>query len=221
MSLGPADIVQLEADIVDVLVGEEGLLADKPQADDLWMVICGALVFFMHAGFAMLEAGNIQKTSVVNILFKNLVTVSIGVLSYWFLGYGFAYGPERLLIGDSATSFIGSGDFLGRGRPLSLWFFQMVFAATAATIVSGAVAGRIKLTAYFVVATVLTAFVYPVVSHWVWQVGGWLSAFTDSKDLAAGRAGGRCRRPRRSVRALHAHRASLWGGIARASRCRA
>lgn len=156
-------------------------VAGQGDADAIWLVICGAMVFFMHAGFAMLEAGSVKATSVANIMFKNIGTVSIGAIFYWFLGYAFAYGSPQ-------NEFIGYGLFAYTeqdGADKVGWFFQMVFAATAATIVSGAVAGRIKLEAYFLVAVVLTSFVYPVVSHWIWNTGGWLSAFTDLEDLFA------------------------------------
>eukprot|EP00924_Labyrinthula_sp_SR-Ha-C_P005575 augustus_masked-scaffold_127-processed-gene-0.0-mRNA-1 protein AED:0.00 eAED:0.00 QI:0/-1/0/1/-1/1/1/0/444 len=166
----------------------DGAAAAQSDGDGLWMVLCGALVFFMHAGFAMLEAGSVRQTSVANIMFKNISTISIGALSYWFFGFAFAYGEDSV---GSQNDFIGIGNFAGRvGDDVkALWFFQMVFAATAATIVSGAVAGRIKLMGYFIVAVVLTVFVYPVVSHWIWATGGWLSGFTPVEDLFTFEAG--------------------------------
>ena len=136
----------------------------------------------MHAGFAMLETGSVTKTSVADIMFTNVSTISIGVIFYWFFGYGFAYGSS-----EGASKFIGTRSFMGRFPnkefDKALWFFQMVFAAAAATIVSGAVAGRIKLSAYFVVAGLLTALVCPVVTHWIWATGGCLSAFTPVEVL--------------------------------------
>jgi Amt family ammonium transporter len=145
----------------------------KDAANNLWMLQAGFLVFFMHAGFAMLEAGAVQAKNAVNILFKNMFTVSIGALVYFFIGYSFAYG------GDNESNFAGSGGWLLLDvgvEGFAFWFFQMVFAATCATIVSGAVAERTKLEAYFVVAAYLVAVPYPIVSHWIWDERGWLSA---------------------------------------------
>lgn len=183
MSIGNISLL-VEAQVKSFIFDEE--FADfspalQSDGDALWLIYCGALIFFMHAGFALLEAGSIHKTSVANIMFKNLATVSIGVLSYWFIGFGFAF-PETNDNQDGTFLALG-GDFLGRAEDKAFWFFEMVFAATAATIVSGAVAGRIQLKAYFLIAFVLTAFVFPVVSHWIWDVGGFLSAFTKSENL--------------------------------------
>lgn len=168
---------------LDLLANDDFALAKQTDGDQLWQIFCGALVFFMHAGFTMLEAGSIHQTSVANIMFKNIATVSIGVLAYWFVGFGLAYPDTNDDINGDATFLTKGGDFLGRAPDKAAWFFQMVFAATAATIVSGAVAGRIKLVAYFFIATVLTAVIFPTVSHWIWDIGGFLSAFTQSERL--------------------------------------
>lgn len=176
--------------------------ASNSDANVIFLLFCGVLVFFMHAGFAMLEGGSVKNTSVANIMFKNIGTISIGAVFFWLFGYGFAYGIEDdegdltkyqtndgIDTGDGYNGFIGYTDF-GYTNTFEAdkigWFFQMVFAATAATIVSGAVAGRIKLEAYFLITVVLTAFVYPVVVHWVWATEGWISAFAPSNDLAEG-----------------------------------
>lgn len=175
-----------EQEQVDAAISKlEYEFASIGDAQDIWLIVAGVLVFFMHAGFAMLEAGSVKETSVTNIMFKNIGTISIGAVFYWLFGWGLAYGSET----DGYNSFIGYSGYttekidIGNGGGKSLWFFQMVFAATAATIVSGAVAGRIKLEAYFFVAVLLTGFIYPVVSHWIWATGGWLSAFTPTEDL--------------------------------------
>eukprot|EP00287_Rhodomonas_sp_CCMP768_P010316 CAMPEP_0196744816 /NCGR_PEP_ID=MMETSP1091-20130531/59034_1 /TAXON_ID=302021 /ORGANISM="Rhodomonas sp., Strain CCMP768" /LENGTH=176 /DNA_ID=CAMNT_0042091451 /DNA_START=38 /DNA_END=565 /DNA_ORIENTATION=+ len=111
--------------------------------DISWLIVCGALVFFMQAGFSMLEAGAIGAKNVVNILFKNMMDGSVAAICFWLLGYGFAYG-------DTVGGFIGNGNFAldgiynGAGEGGSDgwegWFFQWAFAGTAATIVSGSVA---------------------------------------------------------------------------------
>lgn len=185
-------------DIAQAVVAQAGK-ASIDDANIIYLLFSGVLVFFMHAGFAMLEAGSVKESSVTNIMFKNIGTISIGSVFYWFFGWAWAYGSssadEPGLDGENApgfNGFIGYVDFAstgkgfddgGNGAPRALWFFQMVFAATAATIVSGAVAGRIRLEAYFFLAVVITGFIYPVVSHWIWATGGWLSAFTASEDL--------------------------------------
>jgi len=159
----------------------------------LWVLIAGFLVFFMHAGFSMLETGCITAKNAINILFKNVGTVAIGGVCYYLLGYGFAFGDNNA--GNSSSRFIGSGDFAlyqtadptndaypETGR--HFWFFQFAFAATSATIVSGAMAGRMNLSGYFITAALMTSFVYPVVSHWVWSAQGWISAFTEEPFLS-------------------------------------
>mmetsp|Transcript_9326 Transcript_9326/g.18403 ORF Transcript_9326/g.18403 Transcript_9326/m.18403 type:complete len:500 (-) Transcript_9326:284-1783(-) len=175
--------------MLESLVLSDGDLAlvTQASANQIWVVIGGILVFFMHAGFTMLEAGSVQHKNAVNILFKNMGTISIGAFFYYLLGYAWAYGIDNLEYnGDVPDPNVGSYRFIGSGNyainqetneTRDLWFFQCVFAATAATIVSGAVAGRINLTAYFITAALLTAFVYPVISHWIWATGGWISMF--------------------------------------------
>mmetsp|Transcript_18672 Transcript_18672/g.58714 ORF Transcript_18672/g.58714 Transcript_18672/m.58714 type:complete len:461 (+) Transcript_18672:173-1555(+) len=146
-------------------------------ANAMWVLVCGVLVFTMQAGFAMLCAGSVRAKNVKNIMLKNLLDACVGALSFWSLGYGVAYGKYHdgnELIGSSF--FFLSGQFERRDTFYN-WFFQFAFAATAATIVSGAVAERCGMFAYATYAFVLTAFVYPVVAHWVWSDKGFLSAF--------------------------------------------
>jgi len=159
-------------------------IATQSDANQIWILIAGFLVFFMHAGFSMLEMGSVQHKSAVNIMFKNVGTVAIGGLCYYLLGYGFAYGSANA--DQGSFQFISLGpfalkDFTNADR--HAWFFQYAFAATGATIVSGAVAGRVQLGAYFIIVAYITSLVYPVVSHWIWQAGGWLSAGTPTEDV--------------------------------------
>ncbi|GBG34720.1 Ammonium transporter 1 member 1 [Hondaea fermentalgiana] len=151
--------------------------------NNMWMLITGFLVFWMHAGFTMLEAGSVRHRNAVNILYKNLATISLGSFWFYLLGYGFAYGGDNY---QTATfDFIGNGNYALSADSIggmAGFFFQAMFAATAATIVSGAVAGRVALPAYFLIASWLTAFVYPVVVHWIWATGGWASAFQAPDD---------------------------------------
>jgi Amt family ammonium transporter len=143
--------------------------------------ICAVLVLFMQAGFSMVEAGLNSSKNVVNILFKNLMDLSIGALLFFTIGFALMYPGNY----SDATTFI-SGWFgfgglglytAGEGASLSPhadWFFQAVFAATAATIVSGAVAGRMRFGSYLIFSAILTAIVYPISGYWKWG-GGWLA----------------------------------------------
>merc|ERR1712232_146286 len=193
-------IAQLETTYAELLERAEAVQAgvtDVPgnvllgvQGNNVWMLFTGVLVFFMHCGFTMLEAGSVRVRNSLNIMFKNVGTVSLGALSYFFLGHGLAYGVDS--DGDESYKFIGSGNFLNKDLSndgKAFMFFQLMFAATAATIVSGAVAGRVSLPAYFLVAIYLSGFAYPVVSHWVWATGGWISAFTAQEETFLGSPG--------------------------------
>jgi Amt family ammonium transporter len=144
----------------------------------MWMMVAAILVFFMQAGFAMLEAGCVHAKNVQNILYKNLMDACVGAMTFWFFGYGLAYGD------DQDGPFIGGANFLLRsedGSNYHSFFFQWAFAATAATIVSGSVAERTKLSAYFVYCIILTLVIYPVVVHWVWDTEGWMCAWRDQQ----------------------------------------
>jgi ammonium transporter, Amt family len=141
--------------------------------DTLWVLIASALVFFMQAGFALVEAGFTRQKNTVNIMTKNIIDFALGSLLFWFIGFG-------LMFGSDLAGFIGVPDFFfqkgweGGVPSLAFLIFQTVFAATAATIVSGAMAERTEFKAYFFYSIAITAFIYPVSGHWVWG-GGWLS----------------------------------------------
>ncbi|XP_022778288.1 ammonium transporter 1 member 3-like, partial [Stylophora pistillata] len=125
----------------------------------------------MQTGFAFLEAGSVRSKNTTNILIKNFLDVFIGAVAYWLFGYAFAFGAE-------SNAFIGHKYFALADLPAdkySHWFFHFVFAATAATIVSGAMAERTEFKAYLVYSVFLTGFVYPVVTHWAWDGNGWLA----------------------------------------------
>ena len=139
--------------------------------DAVWLFLAAVLVMFMQAGFALVEAGFTRAKNAGNIIMKNLMDFSVGGLAYWAFGFALAYG------GSSLGGFIGYGDvwFFNDPSRAGEWFFQVVFAATAATIISGAVAGRVKFSAYLVYTPFFTGLIYPIVAHWVWG-GGWLSS---------------------------------------------
>lgn len=131
----------------------------------VWLLLCGGLVFLMHAGFSLVEAGFTRAKNTANILMKNLMTICVGVLIYWLVGWGIMYG-------DDIAGILGFSQFCLSGADNSVWngwFFQMVFAATGATIVSGAMAERTKFISYLVFTVLLVAIIYPVYGHWVWS----------------------------------------------------
>ncbi|XP_022793779.1 putative ammonium transporter 1 [Stylophora pistillata] len=139
--------------------------------DQMFLLIMGCCIFFMQTGFAFLEAGSVRSKNTTNILIKNFLDVFIGAVAYWLFGYAFAFGAE-------SNVFIGHKYFALADLPAekySHWFFHFVFAATAATIVSGAMAERTEFKAYLVYSVFLTGFVYPVVTHWAWDGNGWLA----------------------------------------------
>lgn len=148
--------------------------------DSVFLLFCSVLVIFMNAGFGMLETGFCRQKNAVNILSKNLIVFAIATIAYWSIGYGLMYGEGSAFIGTSGFFFAGDGTPYGDGNypdavPASISFlFQVAFAATAATIVSGAVAERIKYDAFLVFSFLLVAISYPITGHWVWD-GGWLS----------------------------------------------
>lgn len=138
----------------------------------IWMLVAGFLVYFMQAGFAMVEAGFCRAKNASNLMMKNLLDFVMGSLAYFAIGFAFMYGADKSgLIGFSG--FFLSGDFYDVTMYRD-FMFQVVFAATAATIVSGAVAERLKFNAYLVYSVVISAVIYPIYGHWVWG-GGWLS----------------------------------------------
>lgn len=171
----------------------EGLLEIKYVLNTLWFVLAGGLVMWMAAGFSMLEAGLVRAKNTTEILTKNIALYSIACIMYLLVGYNLMYGP--------GGSFIGSGFLLGGiagadgvsimsdGTPhhsmLADFFFQVVFVATAMSIVSGAVAERMKLWAFLAFAVVMTAFIYPIQGHWSWG-GGFLAELGYSDYAGSG-----------------------------------
>lgn len=143
--------------------------------NNIWVFLAGVLVFFMQAGFALVEAGLTRAKNVVNIFAKNMTDAIVGVLAFFATGWAFAFG-------ESGGWFIGTSNFFlqdldlasipeGGLSPGTSWFFQAVFAATAVTIASGAMAERTKFVSYVIFSAVMCAFIYPVVVHWTWGGG--------------------------------------------------
>ncbi len=142
--------------------------------DVIWTLLAAALVFFMQAGFAMVETGFTRAKNAGNIIMKNLMDFSIGSIVFWVLGFGIMFGTSKYgIIGIPSLFATGEGVNAGLPGPVFL-IFQTVFCATAATIVSGAMAERTKFIAYCIYSLAISAVVYPISGHWIWG-GGWLS----------------------------------------------
>lgn len=142
--------------------------------DIVWVLAAAALVFFMQAGFAMVEAGLTRTKNAANIVMKNLSDFTIGTIAYWLVGFAIMFGAGNALFGK--TGFLSPANGFDLPLPTPVFFiFQVVFAGTAATIVSGAVAERMKFVSYLIVSFAMSALIYPVVGHWIWG-GGWLGS---------------------------------------------
>ena len=164
----------------------------KVGLDTMWVMIAGMLVFFMNAGFGMLETGFCRQKNAVNVLAKNLIVFALSSIAFWIIGFGLMFSD-----GGGLNSFVGTGGFFLSGADnspatgdayqgvfgslnwtgvplLAKFFFQLVFAGTAATIVSGAVAERIKFLDFLIFSLLLVGIAYPITGHWIWG-GGWLA----------------------------------------------
>ncbi|MEQ9321812.1 MAG: ammonium transporter [Polyangiaceae bacterium] len=160
-------------------------MVNNGMLDSIWILVCAFLVFFMHAGFALVESGFCRKKNAVMVLLKNVGVVSLSSLLFYVVGFGLMFGDGNAVIGWSGM--LPGPDMrleaVPAGIPLYVFlFFQLVFAATAATIVSGAIAERARLSAFFVFTAVAVGVIYPVVGHWVW--GGGFLATLGFRDFA-------------------------------------
>ncbi|HYH48958.1 MAG TPA: ammonium transporter, partial [Acidimicrobiia bacterium] len=166
---------------------ETPITADAVQTnlDNVFVLISAVLVIFMQAGFALVEAGLTRAKSVANIMMKNLMDFCAGAIAFFAVGYAIAFGSGNDFFGSTGW-FLGDGAFQAGNLTVPVTFlFQVAFAATAATIVSGAMAERTKFKSYFVYSVVISALIYPVVVHWVWG-GGWLSKLSTAYHDFAG-----------------------------------
>jgi Amt family ammonium transporter len=152
--------------------------------NNVWMMICTALVFFMHLGFSFLEIGLTRQKNTINILFKNFFVITTGLIVYCLVGFNLMYPSEWIIEGVLGTIVPGldsvAATDLSYNEGYTYWtdfLFQGMFAATAATIISGAVAERIKINSFILIAIIYVAIVYPIVGSWQWG-GGFFSTFT-------------------------------------------
>lgn len=149
--------------------------------DTVWVFLAAILVFFMNLGFASVEAGFARSKNTVNILSKNFIVFAVSSLGFMLLGWGIMFGGDNPFIGTENLFILGNADLSFYNDTLTsnvpFWgkfFFQLVFCGTAATIVSGAVAERVKYLSFIIFSFVLTLIIYPIVGHWIWG-GGWLA----------------------------------------------
>lgn len=150
------------------LYADTGEFVTSQTMDMVWVMLASFLVFFMHAGFALVESGFTRSKNSLNIIMKNFLTISIGPIIFYLVGYG-------IMFGDTFNGLIGSDSFLLAGvDDIGFFVFQAMFVATCATIISGAVAERIKIGVYVIITLAMTSIVYPVVGHWIWA-DGWLA----------------------------------------------
>lgn len=145
--------------------------------DTVWVLLCAALVFIMEGGFAFLEAGFIRAKNSLNIVMKVFTDCTLGMLAYWAIGFGIMFGLDRAgIIGTSGFFLEGGTDHINLRVPVyAYWIFQAAFAMAVASIVSGAVAERMKFSSYMVFTVLITGVIYPISGHWVWGSGGWLA----------------------------------------------
>jgi ammonium transporter, Amt family len=179
------------ANPTEQLAALQASMADhKVMMDTIWVLVTAMLVFFMNLGFALVESGFCRAKNCVNILSKNFIVFAASSLAFWIIGWGLMFGDGNGFIGTSGLWLIGGADnspatgdaYKGVYSAiawttvplLAKFFFQLVFAGTAATIVSGAVAERIKYKSFIIFTLFLVGFIYPIVGHWIWG-GGWLA----------------------------------------------
>ena len=170
------EVTSEEGDDGAMAEAEEEAAPELSNLDTVWMLVAGFLVFFMQAGFALVESGFVRARNVVNIFMKNFFDLSIGAIGYWAIGFGLMFGASNGIFGSS-WFFLSDLPEVYPGLTVpgyAFFFFQFAFAATAATIASGAMAGRTEFKGYLIYSLVVTVIIYPIVGHWIWG-GGWLA----------------------------------------------
>ena len=185
--------------IIEPAIAQTIKVTQLKSIETLWLVVAGTLVFFMNAGFAMLEAGLCRTRNSTNILAKNLIVFCIAIFAFWLFGFGLMFGNGNAWLGQTGFFFqafeppfqeslnngFASIQILYPQQPLVVaFFFQLVFAGTTATIVSGAMAERVKFWAFFWFSFLLIAIAYPLTGRWVWHPNGWLASNFNFLDFA-------------------------------------
>ncbi len=158
--------------------------------DTVWVLLTGFLVFFMQTGFAMLEAGLVRQTGVVNILIENFIDAGVTIIAWWAVGFGIAFGTSAggligtdnfflsnaFILQDGTINYaMGAGGSTAGITTLTLFFFQFAFAATASAITTGSMAERTNFAGDLIYSTIMGAISYPIIVHWAWNSGGWLA----------------------------------------------
>ncbi|WP_369121346.1 ammonium transporter, partial [Moorena bouillonii] len=188
-----SNYIYISLAVMLVLVWSHGAVAHETASiypelkgvlDTIWLVIAGSFVFFMNAGFCLLETGFCRKQNAINILAKNLVVFSISTVAFWLCGVGLMFGGDNPWIGTGGLFFSGQDIFNFSYYDSSYYdslamreakfFFQLVFAGTAASIVSRAVAERMRFLSFLLFSFLLVGFLYPITGHWAWSESGWL-----------------------------------------------
>ncbi|MCA9771168.1 MAG: ammonia permease, partial [Myxococcales bacterium] len=175
--VGPVVLAFAEDAIPTVEANAAAIKDVQSNANYVWTIVAAAMVFLMQAGFAMVEAGFTRAKNAVNIMMKNLMDFCVGALAFWAIGFGLMFGASKGWFGTTGFFF---SDWGKEHDPwlYCFWMFQVVFAATAATIVSGAMAERTKFIGYIVYSAVISAFIYPIFGSWAWgslyKGSGWL-----------------------------------------------
>jgi len=158
----------------------------KARWDDLksfLLVFCGALIFLMQSGFAMVCAGAVRTKNVQNTMLKNLLDACGAAVAFFLVGNAFAFGGQHI---NTATTFIGTSEFASVGPSPAFWFFEYTFSATSVTIVAGTLAERCQMTAYLCYSIMLAGFIYPVIAHSVWSNNGFLSSYNADPLFGSG-----------------------------------
>lgn len=174
-----------EAAVPTVESVNEAITNLRSDTDVLWIIVAGALVFFMQCGFGLLEGGLVRSKNVGNTWMKGMMDFCIGSLVFWAVGYGIMFGDSAGGFLGSSKFFVGSGAEVPSGADYAALFFQTAFVGAAATIMAGAMAERLKFTTYLIMTAVMAAFIYPVVGHWIWGngAGSWLGQWADGKFI--------------------------------------
>ena len=156
-----------------------------------WVLVGAILVFIMHAGFTLVEVGMTRSKNAANIAMKNVMTIAIGVIAYYLVGYGLMFGTDiGGIIGTDTFCLIGFSDAaqVSGVNGFVFFFFEGIFCATCATIVSGAMAERTNFYSYLFFCAIAAAFIYPIMGHWIWSDNGWLKNIVHFHDFAGGTA---------------------------------